>query len=243
MEKAKKQWTGAITQAQMGAFFDVMKPFQELMMYYECALLEVRTKIEVLDREFGVKYQRDPVESIKTRLKSPLSIMEKLQRKGLPMQLDMVEQAIHDVAGIRIICSFVDDIYAVAELLTSQDDIRLIRIKDYIKQPKPNGYRSLHLLLGVPIFLSSGKKEVCVEVQIRTVAMDFWASTEHKIKYKKNVEDRENITRRLLSCADRVAALDLEMQEIGREIARQATETDDDDDDVDDFRRRSILDH
>ncbi len=241
MENTKNEGKGLISQAQMGAFFDVMRPFQELMMYYECALLEVRTKIEVLDREFSVKYRRDPVESIKTRLKSPLSIMEKLQRKGLPVRLDMVEQAIHDVAGIRIICSFVDDIYAIADLLTGQDDIRLIRVKDYIKSPKPNGYRSLHLLVGVPIYLTGGKREVCVEVQIRTVAMDFWASTEHKIKYKKTVEDREAITARLLSCADRVAALDLEMQEIGREIARQATE-DDDDEAVDDFRRPSALD-
>lgn len=218
------EWKGVISQAEMGAFFSVMQPFKELMMYYECAILEVRTKIEVLDREFSVKYQRDPVETIKTRLKSPLSILEKLERKGLPVRLDLIEDNVHDVAGIRIICSFVDDIYAVADLLTRQDDITLIATKDYIKNPKPNGYRSLHLLVGIPIFLSSGKKEMCVEVQIRTVAMDFWASTEHKIKYKKNVGDRENVTRRLRECAEKVAALDLEMQEIGREIAKHADE-------------------
>lgn len=213
-----------ISRAEMDAFFDVMQPFKELMMYYECAILEVRTKVEVLDKEFSVRYQRDPVESIKTRLKSPLSIVEKMRRKGLPLRLDTLERSIHDVAGIRIVCSFVDDIYAVANLLTSQDDITLLETKDYIKNPKPNGYRSLHLLVGIPIFLSSGKKEMCVEVQIRTVAMDFWASTEHKIKYKKDIADRENVTNRLRICAEKVAALDLEMQEIGREIAREQNE-------------------
>lgn len=219
-EMDRLEWKDEVSQARLGNFFAVMHPFQELMMYYECAILEVRTKVEVLDREFSVRSQRDPVESIKTRLKSPMSIVEKLQRKGVPVRVDTIEQAVHDVAGIRIVCSFVDDIYTIARLLVSQDDITLLQVKDYIKNPKPNGYRSLHLLVGIPIFLSSGKKEMCVEVQIRTVAMDFWASTEHKIKYKKDVPDREAVTARLRVCAEKVAALDLEMQEIGREIAR-----------------------
>ena len=195
-----------------------VQPFKEMLMYYECALLEVKTKVEVLDKGFEVKYQRNPVQTIKTRLTRPVSIVEKLDRLGLPRTIANMGEHIHDIAGIRIICSFMEDIYTIAELLTGQDDIILLQKKDYIQHPKPNGYRSLHLLVEVPIFLSNQKKSICVEVQLRTVAMDFWASIEHDIKYKKDVSNRNAITERLRLCAERVASLDFEMQEIGREI-------------------------
>lgn len=195
-----------------------VQPFKEMLMYYECALLEIKTKVEVLDKGFEVKYQRNPVQTIKTRLKKPVSIVEKLDKLGLPRTIDNMEEHIHDIAGIRIICSFIEDIYTIAELLTGQDDVILLQKKDYIQHPKPNGYRSLHLLVEVPIFLSNQKKPVCVEVQLRTVAMDFWASTEHNIKYKKDVPNRSAITERLRLCAEKVASLDFEMQEIEREI-------------------------
>lgn len=199
-------------------FSESLRPFQELMMNYACAMQEVKTKIEVLDMEFQTKFKRDPVESIKTRLKKPLSIIDKLDRYGLPREIDYIEPNIHDVAGVRIVCSFIEDIYKIADLLTSQDDITVLATKDYIKNPKPNGYRSLHLLLEVPIFLSTGKKLMCVEVQIRTVAMDFWASIEHNIKYKKEIQNPEEITERLRLCADKVSELDCEMQKIQKHI-------------------------
>ncbi|MEG1524983.1 MAG: GTP pyrophosphokinase family protein [Clostridia bacterium] len=199
-------------------FMETVQPFRELMMYYECAMMEVKTKVEVLDKEFEVKYERNPVESIKMRLKRPLSILEKMDTLGLPRKIEYIQDNIHDIAGVRIICSFIEDIYAIAELLTRQDDITLLRTKDYIKNPKENGYRSLHLLVEVPIFLSDKKKPVCVEVQIRTIAMDFWASIEHKIKYKKDIGNLKAITESLRFCADNIASLDLEMQRIHHQI-------------------------
>ena len=197
---------------------ETMQPFRQMMMRYECAMLEVKTKIQVLDREFASRYQRNPVEHISTRLKSALSILEKLERKGLDVSFENIQKEIHDVAGIRIVCSFRQDIYDIANLLMNQDDLTVLRIKDYIREPKANGYRSLHLLLGVPIFLSSGKELMCVEVQIRTVAMDFWASLDHKLRYKRELENEEEITARMTKCATVIAELDKEMQSIHRSI-------------------------
>ena len=193
-------------------------PFADLMMRYNCALLEVKTKFEVLDREFSVRYQRNPVESIKTRIKEPLSILDKLKRKGLDVSIPAIEDHIFDVAGVRIICSFLDDIYALAEMFTKQDDITVVAIKDYIKNPKPNGYRSLHYIVEVPIFLSDTKYPMRVEVQFRTIAMDFWASLEHKLKYKQDIPHAEDIARELKECSEDIAAVDRRMQSIHRRI-------------------------
>ncbi len=197
------------------------KPFAELMMKYNCAVKEINTKFEVLDREFGVRYNRNPVETIKTRIKSPLSIVNKLKKKELPLSTESIATSINDVAGIRIICSFIEDIYYLAEVFLRQDDIRLIRKKDYIAEPKSNGYRSLHLIVEVPIFLTDKKEFIKVEVQFRTIAMDFWASLEHKLKYKKNLIQEKIITKGLCDCATRISELDLYMQEIHHYIEEE----------------------
>lgn len=186
--------------------------FMELMMQYRCALMEVETKLNVLNAEFTMKNNRNPFESIKSRIKTPKSILEKLRRKGFEISVKGIEENLADVAGIRVICSFPDDIYATAKMLTDQDDIRVIQVKDYIINPKSNGYRSLHLILEVPIFLSNEKKNMKVEVQFRTIAMDFWASLEHKLKYKKNIENAEEISKELQRCAEASSQLDLRMQ-------------------------------
>ena len=190
------------------------------MMQYRCAIMEVETKLKVLDAEFSQEFNRNPFESIKSRLKSPVSISEKLRRKGFAVTVENIEKYLKDVAGVRVICSFPDDIYRLAALLEKQDDIILLEKKDYIKNPKPNGYRSLHLILDIPIFLSNEKKHMKVEVQFRTIAMDFWASLEHKLKYKKNVENSEEIVEQLKKCADSIEKLDYQMQEIRDGIDR-----------------------
>ena len=156
------------------------REFQEAIMMYSCAIREVKTKLEVLNDELSIRNQRNPIEMIKSRVKKPMSIVEKLHRRNLPVNLDSMINHLDDVAGIRVICSFVDDIYNVARMLVSQDDIRVIAVKDYIEHPKPNGYRSYHLIVEVPVFFSDRKKDMRVEVQIRTIAMDFWASLDHQ---------------------------------------------------------------
>lgn len=194
------------------------KRYMELMNKYRCAIMEVETKLKVLNSEFSLQYDRNPFETIKTRLKSPVSIIKKLNRKGdLKDEATfaaVIEDTLYDVAGIRVVCAFQEDIYKLAQLLVQQDDIRLIRTKDYIKNPKPNGYRSLHLILEVPVFLKEGKTMVKVEVQFRTIAMDFWASVDHKLRYKKDIPNEEEIVEKLRECASVIAGLDEEMQQI-----------------------------
>lgn len=193
-------------------------PFRELMAYYRCAMMEVETKFNVLNQEFSVKYDRNPIESIKSRIKEPPSILEKLLRNKLPLSIESLEENLSDVAGVRVICSFIEDIYMLAGCLLKQDDIKLIKYKDYIKNPKENGYRSLHLIVEVPIFLAHKKKLMKVEIQLRTIAMDFWASLEHKLKYKKNRADSERLTRELKECADMSARLDERMEQIRKSV-------------------------
>lgn len=188
-----------------------MQPYRELIMNYRCALMEVDTKLEVLNEEFAMQHGRNPFESIKSRIKTPMSILDKLERYGLEATIENVEQNIFDIAGIRVVCSFEDDIYAIAKMLLSQDDVTLVRQKDYIKNPKPNGYRSLHLVVEIPIFLSKGTKRMKVEIQLRTIAMDFWASLEHKLKYKKDIECPEAIGEKLKHCADVINSVENEM--------------------------------
>lgn len=193
-------------------------PFRELIAYYKCAIMEIETKFKVLNEEFSLQHDRNPIESIKTRLKDPESIVEKLQRKNLNLSVKDIEENLCDVAGIRIICSFQKDIYMLADCLLKQDDIKLIAVKDYIKNPKPNGYRSLHLIVEVPIFLTQNKKSMKVEIQLRTIAMDFWASLEHKMRYKKNVSNTEYLSNELRECAEQSAALDARMEAIRKYI-------------------------
>lgn len=201
--------------------FQQTRPFMVLMTQYQCAMLEIKTKLDVLNAEMSLENERNPFESINCRLKTPMSIVEKLKRKGYPVTANSIEKNIHDVAGIRVICSFPSDIYMLADKLCNQDDIRLIEMKDYISHPKPNGYRSLHLILEVPIFLSCEKKYMQVEVQFRTIAMDFWASLEHKVRYKKQLAPgAERISDELRQCAEEISSMDMRMQEIRNRIER-----------------------
>ncbi len=195
-----------------------IEKFNQIMCWYGCAIREVRTKLEVLNDEFQSTTARNPIDNIKSRIKKPMSIYEKLQRRGFPITLDSILTNMHDVAGIRVICPFIDDIYTVADMLTAQDDITLIQRKDYIKNPKPNGYRSLHLVVEVPIFLSGGKQMMKVEVQIRTIAMNFWASLEHQIHYKKSQDDVEDVVAQLTNCANVIYETDMKMQEIRKQL-------------------------
>ncbi len=191
-------------------------PYRQMMSYYNCALMEVETKFKVLNEQYSIYYDRNPIESIHTRIKSQSSIVKKLQNKELPLSIENIENNIFDIAGVRVVCSFVDDIYKLVDYFLAQDDVRLIEKKDYIKNPKENGYRSLHLIIEIPIFLSNEKKWVKVEVQFRTIAMDFWASLEHKIRYKKNLSEQRlhEIDEELFECAKICQQLDEKMQEI-----------------------------
>ena len=199
------------------------KPFDLLMSYYECAIMEVETKFRVLNHELSLEYDNNPIESIKTRVKSYDSILKKIRRKNIPLNLRAIEDNLKDIAGVRVICSFPDDIYKLAESFLKQDDITLIERKDYIKNPKPSGYRSLHLIVQVPIFLQNEKKMVNVEVQFRTIAMDFWASLDHKMRYKKELSDEEVeiLQEELYDCAIQIAALDERMQGIRDRITKK----------------------
>lgn len=199
-------------------FIDQTHLYMELMMMYRGAIREVQTKLEVLNDEFSVRYQRNPIAFIKTRIKSPDSILKKLQTKGYEISLESIYTNLHDVAGIRVICSFIDDIYEVARMLTKQDDIVLLETKDYIQNPKPNGYRSLHLIVEIPVFFSDRKQPMQVEVQIRTIAMDFWASLDHQLRYKKDLENAEEISADLKECAEIISATDQRMQIIKYQI-------------------------
>ena len=194
------------------------KSFHKLMVEYRSVMREVESRLHVLSDMFSEEYKRNPFESIKCRLKSPESIYTKLEKKGFPATVESIQENLTDVAGIRVICSFPDDIYRLAELLLKQDDIILLRKKDYIQTPKVNGYRSLHLILSVPVFLPEEKKYMKAEVQFRTIAMDFWASLEHKLKYKKDIGGTGEIELQLKECADSIESLDYRMQEIRDKI-------------------------
>ena len=198
-----------------------LEEYEILMMRYDSAIREVRTKLEILNDELSLTSDSSPIASISSRRKRPESILDKLIRQGNEVSLSSIEKNLNDVAGIRVICSFVDDIYKVARMLTQQDDIRLIQVKDYIKKPKPNGYRSYHMIVEVPVFFSNEKRPMRVEVQIRTVAMDFWASLEHKMRYKKDIpQDKlDRISDELKACADTIADTDMRMLSIRERIS------------------------
>lgn len=198
------------------------------MSYYKCATLEIETKFKVLNEQFSIAKERNPIESIKSRIKSIPSIHEKLRRRNLPLSLESISENLNDIAGVRVICGFLDDIYLLADCLIQQDDIKLIAKKDYIKNPKPNGYRSLHLIVEIPIFLYNEKRFMRVEVQLRTIAMESWANLEHKLRYKKNLsqETLEKTSELLNECAELSETLDQKMQLIRDIIDDEKTDND-----------------
>ncbi|MCR5600574.1 MAG: GTP pyrophosphokinase family protein [Ruminococcus sp.] len=193
-----------------------MIPMQQFFTYYKCAIMEIETKFRVLNEQFSINGESNPIEFIQSRIKSYGSIFRKIITKHIPRNVEAIEKNISDIAGIRVVCSFVQDIYRLADCFLKQDDIFLIEKKDYIKDPKPNGYRSLHLIVEVPIFLENEKRLVKAEVQLRTIAMDFWASLEHKLRYKKDLPPYklDLLTDDLKKCADQSAEWDSRMQDI-----------------------------
>lgn len=212
----EERLVAALSEGSMARMMGTLEKLKRLMSYYRCAIMEIETKFRVLDEQFSLRHERNPIDTIKSRLKSPESILEKLNRRGYPKTLSSVESNLTDIAGVRVICSFKDDIYMLADCLLKQDDVKLIAAKDYIKNPKPNGYRSLHLIVETPIYLQDGKRQMKAEVQLRTIAMEFWANLEHKLRYKKSLppELAAATAKRLYDCAERSALLDDEMQRV-----------------------------
>ena len=201
---------------------DSLPDYQEysrLMAYYRCAIMEIETKFNVLNEELSLQHDRNPINGMKSRLKKISSIVEKLERKGLPMTTESIEEHLNDIAGIRIVCAFPDDVYMLADAFLAQDDITLIKKKDYIANPKENGYRSLHLIVEVPIYLAHEKRMMKAEIQLRTIAMDSWASLEHQLRYKKDFEFTEHMANELQRCAELSAELDMRMDAL-RELVQ-----------------------
>lgn len=200
---------------------DNKRPFDELMSKYRCAIMEIETKFKVLNEQYSLQYDRNPIETIKTRLKSMESISRKLAQKGKSFSAKSMEENLDDIAGVRVICSFQEDIYTLAKCLLDQDDIELLETKDYIKNPKQSGYRSLHLIVRVPIFLQNEKCLMKVEVQLRTIAMDFWASLEHKLRYKKEIPEfeKDSLQKELFECAQMINTLDQRMEAVKNRLA------------------------
>ena len=207
---------------------DNLEPYNRMITYYRCAIMEVETKFRVLNEEFALQYDRNPIETIKSRIKSRDSLLRKIRKKGIQLTFEAIEENINDIAGVRVICSFPEDIYMLADCLLRQDDIRLVAKKDYIKDPKPSGYRSLHLIVEIPIFLENEKRSMKVEVQFRTIAMDFWASLEHKLRYKKNIPDElsRQLAEELKECSEISNELDNRMQAIRDRIGWEKPEHD-----------------
>lgn len=204
-------------------FINNAAKFNELMMMYRCAIREIRTKLEVLDDEFSAEYKRNPISFIKSRIKKPESIYRKLKKLGYDFTAENIQTQLHDVAGIRVVCAFIDDIYTIAELLSNQDDIKVLEIRDYIKNPKPNGYRSYHMIVEIPVFFSKGKTPMLAEIQIRTIGMDFWATLEHQLRYKQGIEEMggyDIVSRELYSCAQKIIDTDNEMLRIKNMIGQ-----------------------
>lgn len=209
------------------AFFDMMRDrayeYENLMACYKSACMEITTKFNVMNEEFQLQYDRTPIVSLNSRIKKPYSIQEKLRRKGIPLSVENIEKHLNDVAGVRVVCSFAEDVYMLADAFLNQDDVVLIEKKDYIKNPKPNGYRSYHMIVEIPVFFSKGKTPMRAEIQIRTNGMDFWATLEHQLRYKQNIEEMdgyEDVSNELLNCARAVIDMDNEMQRIKNKIGQ-----------------------
>ena len=204
-------------EAALKSYEDV-DSWKTIIFLYNAALKEVGTKLEILNDEFQHVHQYNPIEHIKTRIKTPDSIVKKLKRYGHETSIEKMVRYVNDIAGVRLICSFTSDIYRLAEMIGNQSDLKVLSIKDYIKNPKESGYKSYHMLVSVPIFLSDSVVDTKVEIQIRTIAMDFWASLEHKLKYKKNIKKAEDISEQLFYCAELISQLDARMQQIRDKI-------------------------
>ena len=211
-ENILEGWDPEADENKLTDFLNKSLPFRRLLNEYQCAMMEVETKLKVLDTEFSIDSESNPIESITSRIKSPVSIITKLKGKGLKMTVGNLDKHINDIAGIRVVCSFQNDVYLLVRALKKQPDIRVVKETDYIYSPKENGYRSYHLVVEVPIFLSDRTSRKAVEVQFRTIAMDSWASLEHKIRYKKSIDENAEIRKKLLSCAQMSSVLDREMQ-------------------------------
>ncbi len=205
-----------------GLATDQITEFIDQMQVYEGAMYEISTKLEILDSEFQVRFAHNPIHHMERRLKSVNSILGKLQRRGLPINVDAIKDNLFDVAGVRVICNYRDDVYSVSNYLSAQNDIQVLRVKDYIQKPKQNGYRSLHVIYAVPVFLSSGPHYTPVEVQFRTIAMDYWASLEHALRYKTDLPDMKlnEHSQTLLDCARSLQNIETQMQNIHRDINR-----------------------
>lgn len=211
--------TDIVLQNETAQLYRSYQDFLRFQHLYSAAVREIQTRLEVLDEEFSVQYAHNPIHHVESRLKSTASIIQKLRRKGCEISMESAKQNINDIAGIRVVCCYIDDVYRVEEMLLRQSDIQLVKRQDYIKEPNYNGYRSLHLDLRVPIFLSERTESVLVEVQVRTVAMDFWASLEHDIRYKADKATLpEGINEQMFACADEIADIDRKMQDMYHRI-------------------------
>ena len=224
MKTSQKIKQNVVNNLAKTTLYENVTELLRMQQIYEAGIKEVRTKLEILDAEFKVKHDHNPIHHIESRLKSPESILKKAISKDIPVTERSLEENIHDIAGVRVICNYVDDVYKVAQLLTNQDDIQLIEMKDYIQNPKESGYMSLHLVLEVPIFLSEGPKPIHVEVQLRTIAMDFWASLEHQLKYKTEGDVPDSIAAELKDCSDVIANTDQRMQNIYNTLKKDRPE-------------------
>lgn len=216
IEDKKKELSEKMEKQMLKRLQSSTYPMRELLAFYRCAMMEMETKFKVLDEQFSLSHDRNPIESISTRLKTLDHIYEKAKRKGIPLNVESIEKSIFDIAGVRVVCPFEKDIYMLKNSILSQDDVVLVEERDYIAFPKPSGYRSLHLILEIPIFLQNEKRMMKVEVQLRTMAMDQWASLEHRLLYKKDIPDdvKAEVRGKLLECADLNKKLDEIMQEV-----------------------------
>ena len=200
------------------SFMSIENQYQQIMFFYESGIQQITAKLQILNNEFKFVNDRNPIENIKSRVKSIDSITKKMKRKNIPLTLNNMMLNLHDIAGVRVICPFISDVYSVANMLTSQQDVTLIEVKDYIKNPKPNGYRSLHLIIMVDVYFSDHKAQVPVEMQFRTIAMNFWASTEHQLRYKKDVEFTDEMHNELRRCSELMAEADEKMQKLAEQL-------------------------
>lgn len=220
LQKTKPEWTAQLENDELNAAaLDLIQEMINMQIIYRAAIKEVTTRLEILNEEFQHNHEHNPIHTIKNRIKNPKSIVEKLGRRGWALDVDTAREKLTDIAGVRIICPYIEDIYTIKTMLLAQDDINVLIIRDYIAEPKPNGYRSLHLIVEVPVYFSSHKQYVKVEIQIRTIAMDFWASLEHQLRYKS--EDNHVSTKviaELKECADTIASTDQKMQDIHNQI-------------------------
>lgn len=210
---------GELLLPQASDHLDMENQYRQIMFFYEAGIQQVTAKLEILNKEFQYCNDRNPIESIKSRVKSSDSIITKMKKKGLPLTISSMMANIYDIAGVRVVCTFISDVYHVARMLMNQTDVEVLRIKDYIENPKENGYRSLHLILMVDVFFSDEKRKVPIEIQLRTIAMNFWASTEHQLRYKKEREFTADTHKQLRRCADLMARADRKMQRLAEGLS------------------------